>query len=146
MTSPSYHFPPFHKFRLETQKQKNMACLQGTDLEKLKELCEKSFKDQAVWCLNGFWHDFGEKEAENIWNFVQLCVELNDRDASGCKLDEMKAHRFLEKLKDTHTVLEVRLLASIFPSFPMKRFTFFPNSILFCSLTLVSSSVLNFAR
>eukprot|EP00009_Paramoeba_aestuarina_P009185 CAMPEP_0201520460 /NCGR_PEP_ID=MMETSP0161_2-20130828/11374_1 /ASSEMBLY_ACC=CAM_ASM_000251 /TAXON_ID=180227 /ORGANISM="Neoparamoeba aestuarina, Strain SoJaBio B1-5/56/2" /LENGTH=290 /DNA_ID=CAMNT_0047918835 /DNA_START=60 /DNA_END=932 /DNA_ORIENTATION=+ len=82
--------------------------LHGNDLEKLHELCTKPFKEQAVWFLNGFWHDMGEKEAENVWNQVELCVELNDKDASGSQLDEMKAHRFLERLKDTHTVLELR--------------------------------------
>ena len=113
------HWPSTHFYQVSLESNKMAAILHGNDLEKLKELCEKSFKDQAVWLLNGFWHDFGEKEAENIWNQVQLCIELNDKDASGCKLDEMKAHRFLEKLKDTHTVLEVGV--ALFPSFLEKK-------------------------
>ena len=83
------------------------AILQGTDLDKLHELCNKPFKDQAVWFLNAFWSDFGEKEAETIWSQVDLCVSLDDQKAQGNDLDEMKAHRFLEKIGDTHTVLQV---------------------------------------
>ena len=83
------------------------AILQGTDLEKLHELCSKNYKDQAVWFLNAFWHDFAQKEAENIWAWVDLCHSLDDQKKDGSALDELKAHRFLEKIGDTHTVLQV---------------------------------------
>ena len=117
--------------------------LHGNDLEKLHELCGLPFKEQAVWLLNGFWHDFGEKEAENIWDQVLLCVELNDKDPKGSQLDEMKAHRFLEKIKDTHTVLEVSL-SFFFPFFFF--FFFFLSLFSFLVDPFLSSSGLNFGR
>jgi hypothetical protein len=84
------------------------AILKGNDLDKLHELCAKSFKEQAVWFLNAFWSDFGQKEAETIWDQVALCVSLDEKHEAGSDLDEMKAHRFLEKIGDTHTVLQLR--------------------------------------
>jgi DNA repair exonuclease SbcCD ATPase subunit len=84
------------------------AILQGSDLEKLHELCGKNYKDQAIWFLNAFWNSFGQKEAEKVWDYVELCQELDDARKAGSALDELKAHRFLEKLHDTHTVLQLR--------------------------------------
>jgi len=83
--------------------------LQGSDLDKLHELCNKNYKEQGVWFLNAFWYDFGEKEAENVWQYVSLCTTLDDQKKdAGNELDELKFHRFLEKLNDTHTVLQLR--------------------------------------
>jgi hypothetical protein len=84
------------------------ANLKGSDSDKLHELCNKTYKDQAVWFLNAFWHDFAQKEAENVWKWVELCVDLDDQKKAGTALDELKAHRFLEKIGDTHTVLQLR--------------------------------------
>jgi len=83
--------------------------LQGSDLDKLHGLCTKTYKDQAVWFLNAFWNEFAEKEAGNVWEFVSLCATLDDQKKdAGSELDELKFHRFLEKLNDTHTVLQLR--------------------------------------
>ena len=85
--------------------------LQGSnDNEKLNDLCSKTHKDQAVWFLNAFWEDFAEKEAENIWNFVDHAQNIDNAKAAGTALDEMEAHRFLEKADSAHTVLEMRNL------------------------------------
>ena len=44
--------------------------LQGaTDKDKLEELGAKTYKEQAVWYLNGFWRKGGEQQAERICKF-----------------------------------------------------------------------------
>jgi len=85
-----------------------MALEGGSDWDKLQILCSKNFKEQAVWFLNAFWGSIGSKENENLWDQVALCASLDDKKEAGNDLDEMKAHRFLEKLNDTHTVLQLR--------------------------------------
>jgi len=81
----------------------------ANDVEKLKDLGSKPYKDQAIWFLNSFWKDFGTKEAENIWNYGQKMVELDkDKGKLGSQLDEFQAHRFLELIKETLTVLQMR--------------------------------------
>jgi len=81
----------------------------SSDLDKLKELCEKKYKDQAIWFLNAFWYKFAEKEAEKIWAYKHRFAELDQqRHADGCQLDELFAHRFLESFNETMTVLQMR--------------------------------------
>jgi hypothetical protein len=58
--------------------------------------------------LNAFWEDFASQEAENLWNFVDLAVKIDNAKETGNELDEMEAHRFLEKIGEAHTVLEMR--------------------------------------
>merc|ERR1711976_973868 len=80
-----------------------------SDLDKLHELCKKTYKEQAVWFLNCFWEDFAEKEAELIWQYVETNEKLDlENHEEGCGLDEMKAHVFLEKFDETLTVREMR--------------------------------------
>ena len=80
----------------------------ATDLDKLHNLCKKTHKEQAVWFANAFWDDFVKDEAENLWRFVEHCVNIDNAKAAGNELDEMEAHRFLEKADEAHTVLEMR--------------------------------------
>jgi len=61
-----------------------------------------------VWFLNAFWEDFMESDAEKCWNFVEQCVKIDNSGAAGNELDELEAHRFLEKADEAHTVLEMR--------------------------------------
>ena len=80
-----------------------------SDLDKLHAICQKTYKEQAVWFLNAFWEDFGEKEAETLWNYVNVNSELDlENHGEGVALDEMKAHVFLEKFNETLTVREMR--------------------------------------
>ena len=59
--------------------------------------------------LNAFWNSFAEKEAETLWSYVQHCNELDLQEKeNGNQLDEMMAHRFLELIKSTLTVREMR--------------------------------------
>eukprot|EP00009_Paramoeba_aestuarina_P007688 CAMPEP_0201506992 /NCGR_PEP_ID=MMETSP0161_2-20130828/809_1 /ASSEMBLY_ACC=CAM_ASM_000251 /TAXON_ID=180227 /ORGANISM="Neoparamoeba aestuarina, Strain SoJaBio B1-5/56/2" /LENGTH=93 /DNA_ID=CAMNT_0047901245 /DNA_START=21 /DNA_END=298 /DNA_ORIENTATION=+ len=80
----------------------------NTDLEKLHDLCKKTHKEQAVWFLNAFWEDFAQDEAEKCWVFVEHCEKIDNAGKAGFELDEMEAHRFLEKADEAHTVLEMR--------------------------------------
>jgi len=79
------------------------------DLDKLHDVCQKTYKEQAVWFLNCFWEEFAEKEAELIWQYVLKNAELDlENHEGGCGLDEMKAHVFLERFDETLTVREMR--------------------------------------
>eukprot|EP01095_Lingulamoeba_sp_RSL-Kostka_P006767 TRINITY_DN213_c0_g1_i6.p1 TRINITY_DN213_c0_g1~~TRINITY_DN213_c0_g1_i6.p1 ORF type:complete len:205 (-),score=124.35 TRINITY_DN213_c0_g1_i6:300-914(-) len=82
--------------------------LNGTDNEKLTELCGFPYHQQAVWFLNAFWNEH-EGEAEKLWAFVDKCSEFDyEKHEEGCGLDEMNAHRFLEAFDETMTVREMR--------------------------------------
>jgi len=79
-----------------------------SDLDKLHDLCNKTYKEQAVWFLNAFW-DTKESEAEKLWAYVDRLTELDlEHHGEGHALDEMKAHVFLEKFDETLTVREMR--------------------------------------
>jgi hypothetical protein len=59
--------------------------------------------------LNGFWTEGAQQESENIWKFAQKFIELDDKKkAEGCELDEFQAHKFLESLGETLTVVALR--------------------------------------
>merc|ERR1712232_1267827 len=87
-----------------------MSVLPGAnDNEKLNALCEKTYKEQAVWFLNAFWEEFAQKEAERLWGYVHKCAEIDaEFHGEGSGLDEMVAHVFLEKFAETLTVRELR--------------------------------------
>ena len=81
----------------------------SSDLDKLHVICQKTYKEQAVWFLNAFWEDFANKEAETLWKYVLVNAELDlENHSEGTSLDEMKAHVFLEKFNETLTVREMR--------------------------------------
>jgi chromosome segregation ATPase len=86
-----------------------MSLAGSNDSEKLASLCAKPYKDQAIWFLNAFWEAYASKESERLWSYVKKCVELDiDKRAEGNALDEVNAHRFLESLGETMTVVELR--------------------------------------
>jgi len=78
------------------------------DSEKLHNLGSKNYKDQAIWFLNSFWTSFGQKEADNIWEYTHKHQALDPKKADGNELDEMLAHRFLEQINSTMTITELR--------------------------------------
>jgi len=81
----------------------------ANDDAKLDALCSKNYKEQAVWFLNAYWNSFGEKEATNIWDYAHKMGEFDlERHADGNQLDELNAHRFLEKFDKTLTVTALR--------------------------------------
>jgi len=69
---------------------------------------EYNYKKQAIFFLNAYWTEYGEK-AETIWDNVQLANEFDKKQgADGHAMDEFEAHRFLEKFGQTMTVVEMR--------------------------------------
>jgi len=84
--------------------------LQGsTDSDKFTSLCSHTYKDQAVWFLNAYWDEFAQNQAELVWTYVHTCADMDlQRHADGCSLDEVNAHRFLEQLGETLTVMAMR--------------------------------------
>jgi len=75
---------------------------------KFQAIVDRNYAGQAKWFLNGFWETDG-KEAESIWGFVHLAIEVDHRKKKdGNELDELEAHRFLEKLGETLTVQAMR--------------------------------------
>ena len=76
---------------------------------KFHELTEKNYKGQACWAMNAFWNDGLKEEAERIWGFVRKCEELDEKKKKeGNELDELQAHRFLEAVGETLTVIALR--------------------------------------
>jgi len=76
--------------------------------EKFSELTRMKYVDQAKWFLNGFWSEGIQNESENVWKCAQKFIELDDRKANGNELDEFQAHKFLESLGETLTVMKLR--------------------------------------
>eukprot|EP00727_Mastigamoeba_balamuthi_P009424 m51a1_g5103 hypothetical protein (399) ;mRNA; r:302401-304203 len=72
-------------------------------------LTSKTYAEQAVWFLNGFWDEGLAAEAENVWKWVELFGQLDqERRAGGSELDEFWSHKFLESLGETLTVIALR--------------------------------------
>jgi len=81
----------------------------ANDRDKLTSLCKKTFKEQAIWFLNADWPNNESKNAEDLWNYVHKCADLElQKKAAGCELDELNAHRFLEHFQNHHTVKALR--------------------------------------
>eukprot|EP00515_Schizochytrium_aggregatum_P020746 CAMPEP_0202103246 /NCGR_PEP_ID=MMETSP0965-20130614/4781_1 /ASSEMBLY_ACC=CAM_ASM_000507 /TAXON_ID=4773 /ORGANISM="Schizochytrium aggregatum, Strain ATCC28209" /LENGTH=412 /DNA_ID=CAMNT_0048672039 /DNA_START=56 /DNA_END=1294 /DNA_ORIENTATION=+ len=87
------------------------------DMAKLKELQKQPYKEQAIWFLNAFWNNdafdkvkfMEDAEAcETVWKFCQECISLDPKDGEGNELDEVLAHRLLEKIESVLTVVEMR--------------------------------------
>jgi DNA repair exonuclease SbcCD ATPase subunit len=70
-------------------------------------LTRKPYVDQAKWFLNGMWASC-EKEAEPVFKFTMKFIELDPKKKAGNELDEFLAHKFLESLGETLTVVELR--------------------------------------
>jgi len=87
-----------------------MQTLSGrSDDDKLANLGSKPYKDQAVWFLNAYWRQYGERDSEKIWGYAHLMGELDTtRKMAGNGLDEFMAHHFLEKNDETLTVQKMR--------------------------------------
>jgi len=87
-----------------------MQELPGTDdADKLHHLCALSYKEQAIHFLNAFWDTIGSKVGETLWVFVEEYAKLDlQLHGEGSGLDEVNAHRFLEVIHETLTVLALR--------------------------------------
>ena len=73
------------------------------DRAKLHNICELSYKAQAIWFLNGFWESH-QGEAEKFWAYVIKANSIDiEKHESGSALDELNAHRLLEMFDETLT-------------------------------------------
>jgi chromosome segregation ATPase len=78
------------------------------DRSKLHQICDLSYKGQAVWWLNAFWDSY-QGEAEKLWAYVEKANEIDlEHHDQGSGLDELNAHRLLEIFDETLTVREMR--------------------------------------
>jgi len=89
-----------------------MARLEGKDdMDKLKQLSGKPYKDQAHWFLNYSWKKLFDKDVAarlKVWDYAHLMIELDKRGVKGNELNEFDAHRFLEKFEEPMTVKDMR--------------------------------------
>lgn len=79
----------------------------GTDLEKFIEITRASHKKQAIWFLNGAWSKV-QDEAQSVYDWVKIFVDLDPKKEEGHELDEFNGHRFLEKIHETISVRDLR--------------------------------------
>jgi DNA repair exonuclease SbcCD ATPase subunit len=80
-----------------------------SEATKFLELTRMKYVDQAKWYLNGFWGEGASQESENIWKYTNKFIDLDDKmKKNGCELDEFQAHKFLESLGETMTVIALR--------------------------------------
>jgi len=79
----------------------------ANEKDQFAELTQKTYKQQAIWFLNGFWVEV-EKEAEQIWKYTRKFEELDPKKKTGCDLDEFWSHKFLESWGETLTVIKLR--------------------------------------
>ncbi|GAB5354719.1 hypothetical protein AAMO2058_000143500 [Amorphochlora amoebiformis] len=89
-----------------------MSKIDSKDLEKLKELSAKTYREQSIWFLNAYWAKLFESDAkscEKIWDYMNKFIELDvKKKGKGCELNEFDAHRFLEHFGLTLSVKEMR--------------------------------------
>lgn len=79
-----------------------------SDMQKFKELGQKPYAEQAKWFLNAFWEEV-ESNKNDIWTYTHDMIELDEKNGKeGSELEELIAHRFLEKRGETLTVREMR--------------------------------------
>ena len=85
-----------------------MSKVTAEQQEAWNEIVKKKYADQAVWFLNGFWEEV-QPHAEDVWKWAELFAELDQENkAEGSELDEFWSHKFLERLGETMTVIEMR--------------------------------------
>ena len=76
--------------------------------EKLLALAGLTYSQQAIWFLNAFWSEYGER-AEDFWGWAETIGKFDlQNGGNGTGVDELNAHRFLEHHQETMTVLEMR--------------------------------------
>jgi len=81
----------------------------GDEKIEFLKLTRMPYADQAKWFMNGFWKEGIEKDAETIWKSTQKFIDLDTtKKKEGNELDEFMAHKFLEYLGETLTVIQLR--------------------------------------
>jgi len=67
-----------------------------------------NFVDQAKYWLDCFWDTGAKDYAEDVWQYVQKMSAQNKKAKEGMDLDEFEAHKFIESLGETLTVIALR--------------------------------------
>jgi hypothetical protein len=93
---------------------------EGKDAKAFNEVTTKKYADQAIFFLNAFWVEAGEK-AEQVWTYWQKFVELDklqwgalpegkkdEEWKEGSSLDEFWSHKYLESFGKVLTALKFR--------------------------------------
>jgi len=93
---------------------------EGKDQKAFNEVTTRRYADQAMFFLNAFWPEMGDK-AEQVWGYWQKFVELDKlqwgalpegkRDEEwkeGSSLDEFWSHKYLESFGKVLTALKFR--------------------------------------
>jgi len=71
-------------------------------------IANKNYADQGKFFLNGFWEELSG-EAEPVYQLWQKIIAQDaDQKKEGHDLDEFEAHKFLESLGETLTVMALR--------------------------------------
>jgi hypothetical protein len=66
------------------------------------------YKHQAIFYLNAYWREYGDKNKEKIWEYAHEMAKLDPKKEQGCDLEELAAHKFLENMKEAMTAIELR--------------------------------------
>lgn len=79
------------------------------DKQKLETISKKTFKEQAIWYLNATYGVDQDKNAEDLWNYVNKFAEYEiENHEAGCALDELNMHRVLEFFNLHKTIRDFR--------------------------------------
>jgi len=77
-------------------------------MDKFEKYVTKPHKQQAQAFLNAYWTETSSS-AETVWEWTHMFIEIDsEHKEEGINLDEFQAHRFVEKLGRTMTVVEFR--------------------------------------
>lgn len=79
-----------------------------TDIEKLEQVNQLKYREQAIWFLNST--DLGNDldDCEKTWIIHQKCVEFDKKNEDGSRFDKFTAHRILESCTKAFTSHEVK--------------------------------------
>src|SRR3989338_4889123 len=73
------------------------------------ELCKKTYKEQAIWFLNGFWLEGARDNTEHVWKVHDTFCEYDGKKGKdGNELNEFDSHRILEKYDETLSAIKMR--------------------------------------
>jgi hypothetical protein len=76
--------------------------------KRFEEITKMTFESQGKLWLDLFWEKGAKDEAENVWNWVNKMTSQHKQGKRGCDLDEFEAHKFIESLGETLTVIALR--------------------------------------
>jgi chemotaxis protein histidine kinase CheA len=77
-------------------------------VDQFQKITQLNFAEQAKWFLNAFWTRGAEPDKELIWSLAKKMTSFTKKGAAGTDLDELEAHKFIEALGETLTVIELR--------------------------------------